>query len=103
MAKTVSLDTDALAKEKLHRAFCEELVPMQDSMESPRANNERKNVPLSQSALKQVGSNNSVDNTVMDQTVVDPQEYLSLQNTFKVSNLVRPKHYRTSKRLQDLQ
>ena len=36
-------------------------------------------------------------------STLDAQEYATLQNTFKVSHLVQPKHYMTSQRLLNLQ
>ena len=61
-----------------------------DSMDSPRL---RQNVPLTSQQVSADPSN----------TMIDINDYASLQNTFKVSHLVRPKHYQTSQRLLNLQ
>ena len=53
-----------------------------DSMDSPRL---RQNVPLTSQQVSADPSN----------TMIDINDYASLQNTFKVSHLVRPKHYQT--------
>ena len=61
-----------------------------DSMDSPRL---RQNMPLTSQQFSADPSN----------TMIDINDYASLQNTFKVSHLVRPKHYQTSQRLLNLQ
>ena len=62
---------------------------LMESMDTPRI-------------LRQPGP---VSNNTLGQSMepLDLQEYTSLQNTFKVSQLVRPKHYQTSQRLLNLQ
>ena len=64
-----------------------------DSMDSPRML-KTNDVPVSIDTLQQYTN-------VKDS--LDANEYTSLQNTFKVSHLVKPKHYKSSNRTLKLQ
>lgn len=71
------------------------LTPLMESMDTPRIF--QQNGPASLNTIQQYGIGEQQN------PALDAQEYASLSNTFKVSHLVRPRHYQASQRLLNLQ
>lgn len=75
------------------------LNPLLDSLDSPRMANQL--APTSNQTLNAYASKDT--ETVVAPSKVAGVDYVSLNNTFKVSHLTRPMSYKTSQRLLNLQ